>query len=109
MLMSGTTKPEITELLNVGTRNASEPCLACYEDTIDSTKCCKAAVCQSCYTEWLKTKRQCMHCKEDQCEFEVWVEHFRIEEDFNPHEHLHAIVAGGDDAIIHQEAIIPKL
>ena len=57
----------------------SGDCIACYEETKWKVECCKASICEDCYLKWLETKRQCMHCREDQCEFERWVEKYRKE------------------------------
>lgn len=67
-------------------------CIACCEETINVTKCCRAPVCKVCYIEWLKQKRQCMHCKADQCSFRTWMDNYRVEPDFDPQEYLHELM-----------------
>lgn len=69
-----------------------QPCLVCYKDTTSVVTCCQAVICKSCYLEWLKYKRQCMHCKADQCEFQKWFDNYRVEEDFDPQEYLHNLL-----------------
>lgn len=61
------------------TQDSIENCIACFEGTNTRAFCCKAPICKKCYLEWLKTRRQCMHCKLDQCEFNEWVEKYRQE------------------------------
>jgi len=72
--------------------NEQQICIACCKDTINITTCCHAPVCKSCYLEWLKHKRQCMHCKVDQCAFQGWVNNYRVEPEFNPHEYIHDLL-----------------
>ena len=69
-----------------------EKCIACFEDTLDRTKCCRVAVCKECHDEWLTIKRQCMHCKADQCDFDTWINEHRVEQAFEPQEYLHSLV-----------------
>lgn len=59
----------------------ADNCIACFESTVTRAFCCKAPLCKGCYLEWLKTKRQCMHCKADQCEFEEWFSKYRQDVD----------------------------
>ena len=70
------------KLLNVDPQN----CMACFESTSTAAFCCKAPICKDCYLEWLKKRRQCMHCKADQCPFEEWVTEYRTEDDDNDEE-----------------------
>ena len=70
----------------------SVSCIACFEDTLNRVSCCNAGVCEICYYEWLKNKRQCMHCKEDQCDFDIWVNKYRVEPEFNPQEYFHQFI-----------------
>lgn len=70
-----------SDTLGLNNVDATETCIACYEETECRAKCCKAAICTDCYNEWLKAKRQCMHCKADQCDFDRWVNEFRIDND----------------------------
>jgi hypothetical protein len=78
-------KPNIEDLLI--NSNNKEDCIACCEISLTVSKCCKAPICSKCYLKWLESKRQCMHCKADQCSFEQWVAHFRVdsneEENYN--------------------------
>ena len=69
----------------------SEQCIVCYTDTTNRTICCSAAICTECYLEWLKIKRQCMHCKQDQCDFNIWFEQYRVEPEFDPLDILHEL------------------
>jgi len=70
----------------------TDTCIACFEDTTNHVECCNAPICEDCYYTWLKTKRQCMHCKEDQCDFDLWVNEYREEPDFDPQEYLHELI-----------------
>ena len=67
-------------------------CIACFENTLNRVSCCGAEICKGCYYEWLKTKRQCMHCKADQCDFNTWVNEYRVEPEFDPQEYLHDLL-----------------
>jgi hypothetical protein len=81
----------------------SEKCLVCFEDTLDRVKCCTAAVCEKCYFKWLAQKRQCMHCKADQCDFDTWVSNYRVEENdsLQPEmQELFNLVLGNEEIII---------
>ena len=73
----------------------TQQCLACFEDTDCVTACCQAPICKDCHNKWLKQKRQCMHCKEDQCDFDTWFNEYRIEPDFDPQEYLHNLLQEG--------------
>ncbi|KKM26279.1 hypothetical protein LCGC14_1586320 [marine sediment metagenome] len=75
--------------------DTSQTCIVCFEETTNVTMCCQAPICKDCYLEWLKHKRQCMHCKEDQCDFDTWVNEYRVEPDFDPHEYLHQLLQEG--------------
>ena len=61
-----------------------EACLSCFEETETQVACCKVSICKDCYYKWLQNKRQCMHCKVDQCDFETWVKDYRVEPEINP-------------------------
>ena len=61
----------------------NDTCIACYEQTHKRVSCCNAPICKECYLEWLKVKRQCMHCYADQCEFDDWVNNYRVEPQLN--------------------------
>jgi hypothetical protein len=61
--------------------NPLQDCIVCGSDTLFISKCCSIAVCCNCYTEWLKTSRECMHCHKDQMDFQEWVTNFRVQED----------------------------
>lgn len=61
-----------------------DTCLSCFEETKNRVTCCKATICNNCYFEWLKHKRQCMHCKTDQCDFDTWMEKYRVEQEPEP-------------------------
>jgi len=54
-------------------------CLVCSESSKKRSVCCNQTICGDCYFEWLKYKRECMHCKKDQTTFEDWVENYRDE------------------------------
>lgn len=54
-------------------------CLACQDQTKKRSLCCNQAICTDCYFEWLKYKRECMHCKKDQTDFDDWVNNYRDE------------------------------
>jgi hypothetical protein len=71
-------------------------CIACFENTLNRVECCTAGICKECYYEWLKTKRQCMHCKADQCDFNTWVNEYRVEPEFDPQEYLHNLLQEDD-------------
>lgn len=69
---------EITER-NLITTDIITDCIVCLEPTSTRANCCRAAICKDCYLRWLSIKRQCMHCKTDQCDFEEWVERYRVD------------------------------
>jgi len=54
-------------------------CIVCGEQSKKRSLCCNQTICGDCYFEWLKYKRECMHCKKDQTTFEDWVENYRDE------------------------------
>jgi hypothetical protein len=81
------------DLLLVANSDPSNDCIACCDETINITKCCRAPICKKCYLKWLTQKRQCMHCKADQCSFKTWFNNYRIEPDFDPQEYLHNLIS----------------
>lgn len=48
-------------------------CNVCGENIDTVSQCCNIHICESCYLEWLKTSRECMHCRKDQLPFDEWV------------------------------------
>ncbi len=95
--MSDDKKELMCEKLLLNSGADLQSCMVCYHETYCITTCCHAPICKSCYLEWLKRKRQCMHCKDDQCDFETWMEKYRVEEEFDPLEYLHNLVNDADD------------
>jgi len=55
----------------------TQNCIACVLPCNTVTKCCRASICEECCLEWLRRKRECMHCKQDQLNFDDWVAHYR--------------------------------
>lgn len=55
-------------------------CGCCSSKTSTKVNCCEQYLCKICYEEWLKRKRQCMFCREDQMSFDSWVENWRVED-----------------------------
>ena len=72
--------------------NELQDCIVCCEPTLNIVKCCRAPICKVCYIEWLKQKRQCLHCKADQCTFQIWIDNYHTEPLFNPQEYLHDLI-----------------
>lgn len=56
--------------------NPENNCCVCCKSTKYITKCCRLNICEICYFDWLKTSRECMHCKQDQLEFNEWYENY---------------------------------
>lgn len=79
-------------------------CCVCTEPTIKTTDCCRAPVCRTCYERWLQERRQCFHCRRDQCGFETWMNHFRKERLTCPHcGQTHSFSDDGGDATVGSE------
>ncbi len=62
------------------TDNKVDSCLSCTNQTNFISKCCKKPICAGCFCKWLETKRQCMHCRADQMEEDIWIEKYRKED-----------------------------
>jgi hypothetical protein len=82
----------VSKILLLTESSENGVCIACFDETHCIVDCCRAPICRTCYLEWLKRKRQCMHCKADQCSFQEWIDHYRTEEEFNPHQYLHQLL-----------------
>jgi hypothetical protein len=76
-------KPKIEDLLIANDTDTDSNCIVCYETSKTLAKCCKAPICNECYLKWLETKRQCMHCKADQCTFDQWITFYRVDTEDN--------------------------
>ena len=90
----------VENILKLITVTNLELCIVCYEETNNRVSCCDAAICKICYLKWLEQKRQCMHCKEDQCNFETWMDKYRVEPDFDPQEYLHTLLAHDENELL---------
>jgi hypothetical protein len=56
-----------------------DDCTVCLESTGLSSNCCRLSICGNCYIEWLKSSRECMHCRKDQMDFNTWVDNYKID------------------------------